>query len=683
MKQRSFFTALFFSAVLLRAQTPVELPVNTGLALQEGSVAATYSQFDIGTLGMVFDGDPASLARSAAINPMVITLAFQNPVHVSHTAILTSHGSGGWWTLETADNLNDLGGQSGSYQLLFSQTAQYSDVWANYDTPFSARVVRLSVKRTQGDDFVHLNEWTLTATQTVQAAGLCFRPNGLRLIPGAAFQMKAVLADTAGTAYELPEDPVWSGSDANVFTVSDEGYVTAGASTGIATLGASWSGLTASTPVKVVDDFTLRNAGTRKVKVALVVIDPPIAAAGGQRFSERFWSFVGGPAYLAQAMADSLTAFSSGAVQYEIAQTYDSDSLFCDFGAVRLSVDSIYQLFLEPGWTTLHYIAEQLGQSHFDYNAMLAHYDFCTQSDAGEIDEVWVYSMPFIGTWESTLTGNGAFWYNSPPLSGNACTDQLPIMGLNYERGLAEALHAYGHRTESAMVQVFGRWSYDILPLNSWETFALYDQKLSGQANLGNIHFPPNGTSDYDYSNPAEVLSYAPNWKRYPFLFQETETVSCATWNCEHLNYLAWWYRHIPHFQCKDQYNHLNNWWPYIVDYNEGKALEAMTASCNCDLFGDSAVLVQEPFRTFQVQAFPNPAVRDLHLIIAAPEPMDVSARLYNPWGVLVLESALHTGAAAQRFEFPVAQLPNGTYFLYLAAEGMPGKVLRVLKMSP
>ena len=682
MNRNLFFTVIFFAAAALQAQTPVQVPVSVWQSIQEGSITVTHSTFDIGGLQEIFDSDPATLGRSAAINPMVITLTFQNQLQVSSTGILSSHGSGGWWTLESADNLADLNMQSGSYQLHVAQANQFSDVWANYNNSFSARVIRLQVKRTQGDDFVHLNEWALTATETVQATGLCFRPNALRLLPGASFQMQAVLTDTAGRSYPLPGSATWSSSDVGLFSVSDEGVVEAGPITGLATLSVDWSGLTTSTPVKVVDDFRMAAAGPRVVKVALVIIDPPIAAAGGQRFSERFWSFVGGPAYLAQAMADSLTAFSSGALQYQIGQTYDADSLFCTFGELALSVDSMYRLFLEPNWTTLHYVAEELGQSRFDYNGMLAYYDFCTQSDAQLIDEVWVYSMPFIGTWESTLTGAGAFWYNSPPLSGNSCVDQLPIMGLNYERGLAEALHAYGHRTESAMVQVFGRWNYTMPPLNSWEIFAQYNQQMPEQAHLGNIHFPPNGTSDYDYVNPAQVISFAPNWKRYPFLFQETELVSCATWNCEHLDYLAWWYRHIPHFKCKDQFNHLNNWWTYIVDYKEGKALEMQLLGCDCAMFADSSVIVQEPAGALAVQVFPNPVVDRLHVTLSAPVSMNWEVRLYNPLGVLLMKKTGQAGPETQHFDWPMKQLPSGNYLLYLATPDTPGQMVRVVKID-
>lgn len=665
----------------LHGQTSLELPVNIWQAIQDGNASIEHSPLDIGIIGQVFDGDDVSLARSAAINPMVITLEFQNIINVSHTDLLTSHGSSGWWTLEIADNLADLNAQTGSYSLLVFQSAQFSDVPANYEDDFTARVIRLQVKRTIGDDYVHLNEWSLTATQTVEATGLCLLPNALRLVPGASFQMKAAVTDVMDNQYLLPFDLDWSTSDPDLFSVGPNGWVTAGPDTGTSVLRVQLQDLTQTISVSVVPEFVVATADPRVVKVALVIIDPAIPAVGGLRFSEHFWPFNGGPAFLAQSMADSLTAVSGGVVQYQIAQSFDSDSLFCTFGEVSLTADSIYQLFLEPDWATLHYVAEQLGESRFDYNGMLEYYDFCAMSDAGLVDEIWVYSMPFLGTWESTLTGEGAFWYNSPPLSGNDCVGHLPIMGLNYERGLGEALHSFGHRTESAMAQVFGRWSYNAQVLNSWEVFTSYDLIFPEEAQVGNVHFPPNGTSDYDYVNQQLVPSHAVNWKRYPFLFQESETLNCATWNCDQLGYLLWWYRHIPHFKCKDQFNHLNNWWIYIVDYNEGKALEAATPGCDCKMFEDDISGEHTLNREMIARVSPNPVVDKLTIQISSTEIGGFSASLYNAYGVLMFEKK-QAVSGTDKLELNLTGFPNGPYFLHIFLDGGVNSVLPVLKID-
>ena len=219
-------------------------------------------------------------------------------------------------------------------------------------------------------------------------------------------------------------------------------------------------------------------------------------------------------------------------------------------------------------------------------------------------------------------------------------------------------------------------------PLNSWETFTLYNQKIPNQAHSGNIHFPPNGTADYDYANPGIVTSYASNWKRYPFLFQETELVSCETWGCDELGYLGWWYRHIPHFICKDQYNHLNNWWPYIVDYNEGKALERQIQGCDCDMFGDSVVHTTEPAGLLTAGVSPNPVTDLLQVSLQYVNNAAIQVRLYNPRGELMMEEMWQADPGSRTFYLPVHQLPTGIYFLQLTPINDLPQTVRFMKIS-
>ncbi|MCD6098959.1 MAG: hypothetical protein J7K33_00090, partial [Candidatus Marinimicrobia bacterium] len=97
------------------------------------------------------------------------------------------------------------------------------------------------------------------------------------------------------------------------------------------------------------------------------------------------------------------------------------------------------------------------GRVRFDYKGMCDTYNFGEKRNRNEITEVWVYSFPFSGVYESQLIGPGAFWCNSPPITDYDKLEKLlPVMGWNYERGVAEALHSYGHRVESVMVHPDG-----------------------------------------------------------------------------------------------------------------------------------------------------------------------------------------------------------------------------------
>ena len=76
-----------------------------------------------------------------------------------------------------------------------------------------------------------------------------------------------------------------------------------------------------------------------------------------------------------------------------------------------------------------------------DYGRILSDYNICDRVKDGQVDELWLFGGPWFGYYESRLAGPGAFWYNSPPLNGTNCDRLLPIMGFNYERGVAEMLH--------------------------------------------------------------------------------------------------------------------------------------------------------------------------------------------------------------------------------------------------
>gem|GEM_PF-2290608 len=433
-----------------------------------------------------------------------------------------------------------------------------------------------------------------------QVTGICMKPNQVRLIPNAHFQPNWFAVDADGNEFPISSGISWSSNNVEVVSVNGSGVFASTGNLGEATVSASWNGLNFQTNVKVVADFISLPAEKRVVKVAMIIIDPPIPAAGGQRFSQRFWSYNGGPMALAQQTRDSMYAVSGGTVDYQFTEIHDEPTLMTRFGGTVLSVDSMYQLFLEPGLTTLHHVAEQIGQSEFFYNELLNKYDLCNKSNSHQIDEVWVWAMPFIGMGEAAMTGTGAFWINGPVISGNTCTDLLPIMGFNYERYAGCALHNFTHRIETTMYKLFpGQGRYvpsdppypPAVPKNPLQTFMLYNALEPGNAHVGNSHFPPNGIENYDYANLTIVPTYAPNWKRYPYLFDQTEQINCSAWGCEidcGINYCSWWMRHIPHFRCEDKTSVLNNWWSYVIDFNEGKALEAQTADCDCKMFDDA-----------------------------------------------------------------------------------------------
>ena len=208
--------------------------------------------------------------------------------------------------------------------------------------------------------------------------------------------------------------------------------------------------------------------------------------------------------------------------------------------------------------------------SWVDYRAIVRDYDMARKVDFGEADEFWVFGGPYFGFYESRMAGKGAYWCNSPELTRVASSKIFVQMGFSYERGVAEMLHNNGHLTESIMKFVYGSWTND--STHAWNRFSLYDKIRSGGAACGNVHFPPNGVSDYDYGNSQYVWSTHNDWlNNYPDLTGDKELINSDAWDSNMRLYHKWWFERIPHASgALYEYgmNRLNNWWPYIYDFN-------------------------------------------------------------------------------------------------------------------
>jgi len=211
-----------------------------------------------------------------------------------------------------------------------------------------------------------------------------------------------------------------------------------------------------------------------------------------------------------------------------------------------------------------------------DYRTVIRDFDLARKCDTGELDEVVLNGAPYFGYWESHMVGKGAYWCNSSGLKRSANARKFIIMGWNYERPDMIG-HAYGHRAESIMTEVYDGWSTNG-DRTVWDRFGwnIGQTTISSIYGIGSCHYPCNGDSDYDYSNPQTVTSYAPDWlNNFPNLIGDTAQVNRDTWGTEPYgypgNYMLWWYHHMPHVDGRntlDGYDRLNNWWGYIQDLN-------------------------------------------------------------------------------------------------------------------
>jgi hypothetical protein len=257
---------------------------------------------------------------------------------------------------------------------------------------------------------------------------------------------------------------------------------------------------------------------------------------------------------------------SGGRVRYEVAETV----VVTDGWPVK--VDGFQ-------YTEESYLAVIRGEQPphdpdaVDYNVIVndEDLDICGKANRGEIDEVWIYNGPYFGFYESTLVGPGGYWYNSPPVPGPFdCEHLVPLMGPSPERDIACAVHNFGHRMESAMVHVYGSWSQNSVSHN-WNRFTLVDALSPDYdySGCGNIHYPPNGVSDYDYANTNSVDSNCDDFWNYPDLGDPESVcvpVSCDRWGCTHTGYLIFWFSHLPSGLGDGGDGVSADWWRYFLD---------------------------------------------------------------------------------------------------------------------
>jgi hypothetical protein len=296
-------------------------------------------------------------------------------------------------------------------------------------------------------------------------------------------------------------------------------------------------------------------------KVLLYIYNPAMENFGGRRMNIVYgW---GDPRVLTNQIVADFTASSHGRVQYQIVETVDDPTFPYLENGFQYDGASFHQ-----AWTS-----GNLVPGTFDYTRFVTEHNLGERIDSGEFDEVWVYAFPGAGMFESAMAGRGAYWINGGAYQQAGGQRAFVIMGWNFERGVAEALHSWGHRAESIMVHSYGQWCPT--RCNTWSRFALLDINQPGQGGVGNVHYPVNGTSDYDYANPRYVWSNADAWLNYPNLDEQTRRFNYREWSPNgadpHREYMNWWYAHLPHVGGRAPDFFLCNWWRYLVDVDQFK----------------------------------------------------------------------------------------------------------------
>lgn len=671
--------ALVLTSAHLAAQIVQIRPFDIAGGIKNGSIRLTTAPSSAGDTLNPFDGNRFTFLTRLQTDTLMVTLESDSLVQFEKSKVFFF--SNGSWSLEAANSLSDLSSRTGSYARVVENRSYAFSSWDSLVfAQRKAKVVRLRAFNPVDSLFL-LGEWTLEAT--VRFTSLLLMPRPVRLLPGTSFQLQVKILDDQGAIYPnfLPDQIVWRSNNPSIATIDETGKVTGvslGSTSVTASIGAK--GLSGLVPVDVLPDFRPEKAEPLEVKVALVIQDPAIQTPQGyKRIHELFnWRH---PDTLASRLVFHFREATDSVVVFQFVETKNDGKLFTRYYGNFLTGQQYYNLLKEPGWPSLKAAADS-GKLYFDYREFVKYYEYDVKRNDGRIDEVWVFAAPYLGMYESQLMGPNAFWWNSPPIrDGTALTKLLSVMGLNYERGVDQAFHSFGHRTESAIVQAYyqaqGRtWNDTSSSPTAWDLFTRIDKRMSGQAHVGNVHYPPNGANDYDYGNMRSVKSYAENWFRYPYLLDRSAFVNADTWRYEppdnlaetqeHLGYLRWWYNHLPRYVGVTD-GVLNNWWHYVVDYEGAVALAKATPIVSVSDGRGSPV----PTAYSLEQNYPNPFNSTTAITYKQSAFSFVSLKIFDVLGreiaTLVNEERKE---GSYRVLWDASSFPSGVYFYRLQSGG-------------
>jgi hypothetical protein len=313
----------------------------------------------------------------------------------------------------------------------------------------------------------------------------------------------------------------------------------------------------ASQPTSTSQNSDAPPLGT-SLKTLVIVYDPIVDTRSGKKLSEYMrWNRVED---LAREFMTDILQTSGGLARYQIVERIDVDGFLA-------KVDG-YLYDAQTYLNVIRGVARPYMPQEANYYAILERFNILQRIATRDIDEVWIFSFPHGGLYESIMGGTRPFWCNAPPLKNTeAAGRRFVIMGFSFERGVGEMLENMGHRAESILEKTFAGSTGDD---NLWRRYIRYEKTAPGRAAVGNIHFAPNSQRDYDWNNPGSVNSECDDWLRnFPNFKGEVRTVTSAEWgHGDTREHHKWWFNHLPKVGgSRNGIQH--NWWRYVMDPNQ------------------------------------------------------------------------------------------------------------------
>jgi len=378
---------------------------------------------------------------------------------------------------------------------------------------------------------------------------------------------------------------------------------------------------------KLFDTAVQWAAGARpfvEKKLFVINFDPILEGYGNLRltqFFKKYWEYSGWTSahtLVAQFVYD-IGHDSGDYVRWKVVAIQDVDEwpLFIDgYRYTDKTYVEGYLYALNNDWND----SRMHNNVEIDYSYIIKKYNLDARISNGEFDEVFIAAPPYHCFSESRMLGPKPYFVNGPAMVTRASRHYI-IHYIDISRPVPLFEEGYFHRIEWIMRTVygnlygsqpsapFGNWNtcpYDYPEIwitspkphsatikHLWDRWTLVDGVAATIRNLANtkvfagvgtIHFMPTAQSfsadNYNWGFPSrpmpDVLSTADDWLfNYPHLTGETRLIGCDEWMIEsgddphEHGAFRWLCNHIPRIGGRYADGALNNWWEYIVNYDD------------------------------------------------------------------------------------------------------------------
>lgn len=187
---------------------------------------------------------------------------------------------------------------------------------------------------------------------------------------------------------------------------------------------------------------------------------------------------------------NEITALSNGVVNYIVSEYIVCDE-FPKLDYRRQYDAETYNRAIESGEFAFRLDNGALPTA--DYRNIIEKFQLLDRVFLGICSEVWLFGGPYFGFYESRMVGRDAYWCNSPPIVIPE-TQNFIMMGFNYERGVREMLHSFGHRVESILSKE------DPIAYRTWVK------------KHGTVHRAPGNEQGYSQDERQWLSALYPRW---------------------------------------------------------------------------------------------------------------------------------------------------------------------------